>query len=140
MNRYIGFDVVKFLKESRGWEEEKKKLQEELDSITEIRGKDNSPVRSRRINDAVSSVAVARERIQNDIDRIEYYEHALDFAMRYITESEKEVIEMFFFGRGYISALVDKFSLKHAMCRSDVYSLRRQAIDHLSRIITKRFL
>ena len=51
MNRYIGFDVVKFLKESRGWEEEKKKLQEELDSITEIQGKDNSPVRSRRIND-----------------------------------------------------------------------------------------
>ena len=140
MNRYIGFDVVKFLKESRGWEEEKKRLQEELDSITEIQGKDNSPVRSSRINDTVSSVAAARERIQNDIDRIEYYEHALDFAIRYITAAEKEVIELFFFGRGYISARVDKFSFEHAICRSDVYSLRRQAIDHLSRIITRRFL
>lgn len=140
MNRYIEFNAVKFLKESGGWEEEKKKLQKELESITEIRGTENSPVRLRRINDTVSSVAAARERIQNDIDRIECYEHALDFAMRYITEAEKEAIELFFFSGGYISALIDKFSLKHAMCRSDVYSLRRQAIDHLSRIITRRFL
>lgn len=140
MIKYMRFDAVSFLKDSKRWEEEKRKKQEELDSITELPGMSNdSPSRSGKISDSVFNVAAQRERLEFEISKINTYQHALCYARRMLSEAENEVIDVFFFRSGYIPPLIEKYGLKHALCRSDVYRVRREALDKLSRIIEDRY-
>ena len=77
MQRFVEFNAQKFIRESGTWEQRKKDLLQELDGITEIRGVDNSPVRSGKLNDSTANVAMQRDRIQHQIERIEEYEAIL---------------------------------------------------------------
>lgn len=140
MNRYVEFNIVKFLKDSNIWEKEIKRLENELESITEIKGMDNSPIRSGKLRDSVSEVAAAREKVQNRIDYIRFYQNALKRALKSLADDEKEVIELFFFSSGYIPQKIEKYGAKHALCRSDVYAKRRLALEHLSEYMSRRFL
>ena len=140
MIKYMRFDAVSFLKDSKRWEEEKRRKQEELDSIVELPGMANdSPSRSGKISDTVFNVAAQRERLEYEISKINTYQHALCYARKMLSEAQNEVIDVFFYRSGYIPPLIKEYGRKHALCRSDVYRARREALDELSRIIQKRF-
>lgn len=140
MIKYMRFDAVSFLKDSKKWEEEKRRKQEELDAITEILGMSNdSPSRSGKVSDPVYNVAAQRERLEIEISRICMYQQALCYARKMLSDEQNEVIDVFFFRSGYIPPLIEKYGLKHALCRSDVYKARREALDELSHIIEERY-
>ena len=140
MIKYMRFDAVSFLKDSKKWEKEKRKKQEELDAITELPGMSNdSPSRSGKISDTVFNVTAQRERLEFEISRINTYQQALCYARKMLTEAQNEVIDVFFFRSGYIPPLIEKYGSKYALCRSDVYRARREALDRLSYIIEERY-
>lgn len=128
MDRYIEFNAVKFLKDAKTWEGEKRRLQAKLDGITEIKGIDNSPIRSGRLHDSVADVAAEREKIEADIAEIERLQSIMTYVQKHLEEEEKAVLDVFFTG-GRIDRKIDDFSREYAMCRSDVYALRRETLD-----------
>ena len=140
MQRFVEFNAQKFIRESGTWEQRKKDLLQELDGITEIRGVDNSPVRSGKLNDSTANVAMQRDRIQHQIERIEEYEAILQYAFGRLSDEQKEVIQLFFYSRGYIARLVRKFAGKYHISEREVYRRRREALTLISQIITDRFL
>lgn len=140
MNKYMRFDAVSFLRDSKDWDEQIREKQRDLYAITEISGTSNdSPGRSGTISDPVLQVAAQRERLEFEIFRLESYQQALSYARRMLSEAQNEVLDVFFFQSGYIPPLIEKYGSKHALCRSDVYRVRREALDELSRIITERY-
>lgn len=130
MNKFIEFNVVKFINESKTWCAERKRLQAKLEGITEIKGIDNSPIRSGRLHDSVADVASEREQIEAQIARIETYQKIWQHVERCLNDSEKEILEVFFMG-GRIDKKIQAFSRKHAMCRSDVYAFRRETLEKI---------
>lgn len=140
MERYIEFNAVKFLKESKHWEEEKKELQDKLNGITEIKGIDNSPIRSGRLHDSVADVVAQRERIQEQIERIEYYQRAFNVVKKLLSEEENEIIDVFFVKDGYIHKRIRKFAREHGIRERGVYELRWKTVELVQKIINERFL
>lgn len=140
MNRYIEFNAVKFLKESRGWEAEKKRLQAEMDELAHLKGAGDSPARSSGPGDSTGAAVIERDRIQSQIDRINLYQEALSYAWNSLSEAFRDVLTAFFFTGGYMSRNVRDYGSKYGMCIKLVYSQRRKALNELSRIITRRYL
>lgn len=140
MNKFVEFNTVKFLQDSKHWESRKKRLQAELDAITEIKAQsNNSPGRSGRISDPVANVAAERMRIETQINRIEQYEEALAYGRSTLSEEQDAVLDAFFFDGGYISHNVDVLSYKYNVTPRSIYTMRREAIDSLRRIITETY-
>ena len=140
MNKFVEFNVVKFLQDSKHWESRKKKLKDELAAITEIKGRsDNSSGRSGKISDPVASTAAERMRIEAQIQRIEQYEEALNYGLSTLSEEQNAVLDAFFFDGGYISHNVDVLSYKYNVTPRSIYTMRREAIDSLRRIITETY-
>ena len=127
MDKYIEFNAVKFLKDAKHWEKEKEELQKQLDSITEIKGIDNSPIRSGRLHDSVADVAAEREKILNRINRGDDVWHIWQYVEKRLSDEEKSVLGVYFDG-GRIDKKIYEFGRKYAMCRSDVYDLRRETL------------
>lgn len=140
MNRFVEFNTVKFLQDSKHWESRKKRLQAELDAITEIKARsDDSPGSSGKISDPVANVAAERMRIETQINRIEQYEEALAYGRSTLSEEQNAVLDAFFFDGGYISRNVDVLSYKYNVTPRSIYTMRREAIDSLRRIITETY-
>lgn len=141
MNRFVEFNTVKFLQDSKHWESRKKRLQAELDAITEIKARsDDSPGRSSgKISDPVANVAAERIKIKTQINRIEQYEEALAYGRSTLSEEQNAVLDAFFFDGGYISHNVDVLSYKYNVTPRSIYTMRREAIDSLRRIITETY-
>lgn len=140
LNKFVEFNVVKFLQDSKHWESRKKKLKDELAAITEIKGRsDGSPGRSGKISDPVASTAAERTRIEAQIQRIEQYEEALNYGLSTLSEEQNAVIKGFFFDGGYISHNVDMLAYKFAVTTRSVYTMRREALDQLRRTITEAY-
>lgn len=139
INKYMRFDAAGFLKDSKTWEKQKRELQRELDAITEIKGQADSVGRSGKIGDPVSSTASEREKLEIGIARLDTYQRALSYARGILTDAQNEVLDIFFFKHGYMPPLIDEYGRKHALCRTDVYKARREALEELSRIITERY-
>lgn len=130
MERYIEFNAVKFLKDARNWEKEKKELLKQLDSITEIKSIDNSPIRSGRLHDSVADVAVEREKILSRINGGDDVWHIWQYVERRLSAEEKNVLDVYFNG-GRIDKKIYEFGREYAMCRSDVYDLRHKTLKKI---------
>lgn len=140
MEQYIEFNAVKFLKDSKTWEGEKQRLQAKLDGITEIKGIDNSPIRSGRLHDSVADVAAEREHIEEDIARIEKYQEALKYVKRFLTQEQLDVIDVFFFQAGNMGKNVRKLAHDIGVRERGIYEVRREAVNTVQKIITEKFL
>lgn len=140
MEQYIEFNAVKFLKDSKTWEGEKRRLQAKLDGITEIKGIDNSPIRSGRLHDSVADVAAEREQIEEDIARIEKYQEAFKYVKRFLTQEQLDVIDVFFFQAGNMGKNVRKLAHDIGVRERGIYEVRREAVNTVQKIITEKFL
>lgn len=140
MDRYIEFNAVKFIKESRLWESEKKWLQAKLEGITEIKGIDNSPIRSGRLHDSVADVAAERERIEWQIERIEQYQYAFNLAWEELNSDERIVIGTFFFNGGNIGKNVKYTARQLGIRERGIYEIRRNAIGKVKKFVEENFL
>lgn len=139
MNRYIEFNAGKFLAESKGWEKEKKKLQEDMDSLAELQRAGAFTGKSGKPGDSTAAAVVERGRIQSEIDRLNLYEEAKTYALNHLSGTHRAVLTTFFFKDGQMGANVRECGKMLAVCVNEVYKLRREALAEVSRIITRRY-
>lgn len=139
MINYMRFDSESFLKDSRRWESEIKELYQELDAISELKAIEQSPTKSSSISNPTFNTVAQRGRIMVKIEQRKTYQQALTYAYSHLSEPQKEVLDLFFYSKGYIPPLIEKYGLKHTLCRSDVYKARREALDEFSRLIEERY-
>lgn len=140
INRFIKFDAVQFLKESRTWDEEIAQLKHEADESIGIKGQSDSCGRSGKIGDPTLADAMTLDRIQDEISRYEYYKHVLRSTMDMLPREYREVLEAFFFKGGYKSRLVREYGLKYGLSTKLVYTARREALNEFARIVEECFL
>lgn len=128
---YYVFDIERFLRDSKGWSDELKSLQEELDSITEISGASDAPGHSTDISRPVERIAIRRDQIVSRAEHIKVCVDALNAGMSVISEHDRELILGFFFGEKAIYKFIDAWCEKHCSNRQYCYRDRRLALDHL---------
>lgn len=128
------FSPIEFINDSKGWEAQLEHLKNKLEGITEIKGIDNSPIRSGRLHDSVADVAAEREGIEEQIERIKRYINIWRYIYSNLTDIEKEVLDVYFTG-GRIDKKIYDFERKYAMCRSDVYALRRETLKKMEELV-----
>lgn len=139
MDRYIEFNPVKFLKESKNWKDIRRDLEHELDNLGDLKAivSDGMP-HGTSISNPTQSIAMQRYELVEKIRRIDCYIAMLDYARSRLTVAENEVLDIFFFRRGYIPPKIEKYGMKYGLCRSDVYTARRKALEHLSEVVCER--
>ena len=139
MDRFIEFNPVKFLQESKTWKSKIAELKKELESITDINGVDNDGMpRGTDVGDPTGQKAIRSQQIECQIIKLEYYIETLSCIMKNLSQEEVDVINIFFFEKGYIPPKIAWYGQKYALCRSDVYKARRMALEHISRIAVER--
>ena len=139
MYKFVEFNAVKFLKSARNWDKEKRRLMDRLCEITEIKAMDNSPIRSGRLHDSVPEVVAERERIKEQINRINVYEEALWYAYEKLTDEEATVIHACFWEGGNIGKNVERLAEKYGIRVRGVYEIRRNAVDKIKKSIEEKY-
>ena len=140
MKEYFRFEVERFIRESKSWDETLQRLALELDSIPEISAMSGNPGKSSEVSNPTERIAINRHRVQVKIDKIRAKKDAFQFAWDRITPAEKELITGFFFGEpGSIPAYIDKWCAKHSSNRKYCYQHRREALDEFSRYVVGYF-
>lgn len=139
MNRYIEFNAVKFLKESTGWKKEKAALTEEMNSLADLQRAGTATGKPGKPSDSTAAAVVERGRLQSQIDRLNFYQEALTYAWNRLSKEYRDALTAFFFTPGYMPPIIEAYGQKYALCRSDVYKMRREALAELSRLITRRY-
>ena len=141
MNRYMEFNAIKFIRDSVRWGTEKEALLKRLEEITEIQAVDPATVSSGSgISDSVPTVAISRTAIEESIERLDLYINAYKFAFSHLAAEEQDAINAFFFSTGGIHHAA------HEVCRKyginyprGIYTLRREALQHFSRLIEDNY-
>ncbi|MDT3386256.1 MAG: hypothetical protein LIR46_00590 [Bacteroidota bacterium] len=125
-----------FIKQLKVWREEKKKLQEQLDSIPLLPANQNeSGVRGSDVSEPTAKLALKRLEIQDQIDDIERCEKVYDIAKARLTPDELEILQIFFEPKKPIWKAIDDYSGGNYVCRGIVYKRRRLLLEKLGRII-----
>ena len=141
MYRFLKFDAVDFLQQSRLFDNQIKKLSEELDAISEISGQLDNVGRGSGISDPTARTAAEREKIKREISRIEGYKTAKEYAFNHMPGQYIDVLNTFFFTNGHIhdkaQAIAEKYGVNYP---KGVYRLRREALEEFTRIITERYI
>ncbi len=140
MYRFLKFDAVDFLQQSRSFDSQIKKLSEELDGISEISGQFDNVGKGNSISDPTARTAVEREKIESEIFRIQTYKKAKEYAFNHMPDQYIDVLNTFFFTNGHIhnkaQAIAEKYGVNYP---KGVYRLRREALEEFTRIITERY-
>lgn len=129
MNKYIRLDAEQFLRDSHYWKDEIKRLEDELDSISELKAAPQTPVKSSNVSKPVENTVLDRERIQSQIDRLREYQKAFEYAWNNISDYDQEMIVGFFFNPGGSWNFVNAWIEKHHSNRQYCYRDRRLAIE-----------
>ena len=119
-----------------GWRDDKKKLQADLDSISELPSVNNiTGIRGSEISEPTSTLALRRMKIQIEIDDIEMCEQAYEYAMAQLTQDERDIIKGFFEPTMPIWKFVRKWEEEHFVGSTMVYKARRLALKRFGEII-----
>lgn len=130
------FNPEEFMKNLKGWRKEKERLQDELDSISELPSINNiTGVRGSEISDPTSTQALRRMKLQIEIDDIEICEQAYEYAMTKLTQDEQDIIKGFFEPKMPIWRFVRQWEKEHFVGTTMVYKARRLALKRFGEII-----
>lgn len=140
LNDFVGFDPVSFLKESKRWKSEIKRLKQELNALSELPAVEQSEIHTSSISNSTSRQAELREPILDEIARLEFLITVRDYALRKLSKKDKEIIDGFFFGKVSVYRFVDDFGRKYGMCQSDVYTARKNALARFGVAVTEGYL
>lgn len=139
LSDYYDFNIKKFMDDSRHWEREKRKLLDQLDTVTELGGMDYSPIRSGKLNDSTGRTAMKRMKIESQIERIGKYQDVIAVCRKHLSDRENSVIERFYYGHGTMNQRAMLIAKKEHISVRGVYALRNQSLKKLKREILKNF-
>ena len=138
------FNIEKFIKNINGkWKEEKKQLQEQLDSITELPSIENqSGVRGTEKSDPTSKQAILRMKIEHDIEDIEWCEKVYEMAKQRLPDTERELFNGFFESKGKKAMwkFVEEQCEKNHTTQSSIYRKRQEILDKYKDIVETLYL
>lgn len=129
MKRYLEYNPVKFLLDSKNWEQEKKALNEELDAARELASVNGSGIRSGKVPDPTPATMLETQQIEFEIQRREVYIAALDWLKTQMTDLQIEVMYGFFINRQHnLGKFVNDLATKYATNVRYVYRERRRVL------------
>ena len=137
MNRWRPFDIKSFLKASRHWDEDIRRLQEEHDNLSELPAMGNNPGRSSDVTDLTAQVALKRLKIVAEIEEIRLYKEMLELALKTLTKDERRLIEGFYFPKKSKGEFVYEYSRDKGICKDYVYRDRDMALQHMRDVIER---
>ena len=133
MIKYIRLDAEQFIKDSRFWDDEIQRLQEEFETVPEINAVPQSPVKSSSVSSPVEAAAIDRDRLQRRIERLRDYQAAFKFAWDRLDDYDQDMIAGFFFNPGGIPEYIDSWCTKYHSNRQYCYRDRRAAVSSFRR-------
>lgn len=134
------FDIEKFLKASRFWDEEIEKLQKQLDDMPELPSVDNKTgVRSGNISDLTAQIALQRLKITADIEEILLDREMLNYAVKRLTEDERVLLDGFFYPKKPIGIFVQEYGWEHGLGKNLVYAEREKILDKMRMLIEAEY-
>lgn len=134
------FDILAFLKASKHWKEDLKRLQDELDNISYLpAGGNESGIRGSDISEPPYSIALQELKIQAEIEEIKLNITMLEYALNKLTEAERALIDGFFYPKKSIGVFVEEYGRKHGLSKTLVYDERTKVLDKLRRIIEAEY-
>lgn len=141
MYRFLKFDAVDFLQQSRSFDSQIEELSKELEAISELSGQLDNVGRSSGISDPTVRAAIQREQINAQIAQIQAYKQAKEYAFSHMPEQYIDVLNAFFFTEGHIytnaQAVAKCYGINYP---KGIYKLRREALEEFTRIITERYI
>lgn len=135
MNDWRPFDIKSFLKASRHWDDDIKKLQAEHDALSELPAAGNNPGRSSEVSDLTANAALRRLEIQKKIEDIKLYKEMLDYALKMLSNEDKRLIEGFYYPRKAIGVFVWEYGREKGLCKNKVYEQREIVLQKMARTI-----
>lgn len=136
LEEYVEFNIVRFLKESKGWKGEIAELKKELEQIPLIPiGENQGGGRSSLPSDNTGNIAISRMAIISKIEKIEKKINTLSQSLERLYTIDQDVINLFFFSKNSVWAEIDKYALAQGISRSIVYQRRRIALENLTEIL-----
>lgn len=136
VNDYRPFAITKFLKDSRHWAERIKKLEQELEDLSPLPSVNNeSGVRSSEPSDMTAKMALRRLEIAAEIEELRYNEEMLRYALKRLSEDERELINGFFFPKKAKGVFVWEYGRNHGMSERRVYTERDNVLRKLGDIV-----
>ena len=143
MDKYVRFDIVAFLKQSKYWKKDISKLNTELQDIPFVSSvqTDKIPSGSSKPSDSVYNIVVKRDKIISEIDYIKHCQDALKNALSQLDGEEREIIDGLFFSRKSKDyegrRLAVKFGINYP---KGIYRIRNKALNKMRDYITKEYL
>lgn len=137
MRRYVTFDIERFLKDAKSgqWDKDIAKLKEDKEKILFLKAQGNSEVHSGNISKTTEQYALDLAEIDEKINATNDYWFLLDMSIGLLSMEEQILIRGFYFPEKMISAFVDEFCINNNCETRTVYNRKRQAVEHLRRII-----
>lgn len=136
---YVEFNPTRFLKESERWADLITKKKRELESISELPSIESSGVQTSNIADSSARQAIQRLKITAEIEKLEGFIKIKAWAFSQLSSSDRELINGFFFDDKPVYLFVEDYGREHGLCRSDVYTARRLALEEFSELIRTKY-
>ncbi len=136
----LEFPIKDFLKESKKWKADIKKLEQKLEDMPVLPGIGNtSGIRSGNVADMTAQMALRRLEITAQIEELKFNEEMLRYALRTLTEDERTLINGFFYPRKKIGVFVQEYGQEHGFGKNLVYAARDDALDKMRRVIEQEY-
>lgn len=134
------FAIKAFLKASRHWKDDIRKLEKELDDMLVLPGmKNTSGIRSGNVSDMTAQMALRRLEITAQIEELKLNEEMLKFALKTLTEDERALIDGFFYPRKKIGVFVQEYGQEHGYGKNLVYAARDDALEKMRWAIEQEY-
>ena len=134
------FDTEAFLKASKDWDEDLRKLREKLDNMPELPSVNNeSGVRSSDISDMTYQMALRRLKIQSEIEELLLNKEMLRYSLRLLTEDERALVNGFYFPKKKIGVFVQEYGQSHGMSDRKVYYERNRVLKKIGLAIESEY-
>ena len=137
---YIHFDTLMFLKDSKNWGKEKKRLKEVLEAMSEIPSRDNpSGVRSGKISKLTQEMALKKIEIEDKLAQIELNEEMLKYGLDTLSESDKSLVVGLYMSSKRNGIVVWEWGRKYGLNKDYVYREVHRILWEMGEKIEARF-
>lgn len=134
------FDTKSFLKASKKWDDDIKKLENELENMSMLPSVDNKTgIRSGNISDLTQRMAIRRLEIIAEIEELKLNKEMLRYGLNMLPKDSRELIHGFFFSDTPKSIFAREYGMKHGICDTYVYEERDRVLKEMGRYIESEF-
>lgn len=140
MNEWRPFDVKAFLKASKRWDEDIKKLRQQHDDLPLLPSMgDKTTGKSGNVSDVTGRLALRRLEIKAKIEKLELYKEMLAYVLKTLTEDERLLVNGFFFPKKEIGVFVQEYGIEHGLCKDYVYAERDKVLKKMSDTLLREY-